>query len=161
MPERWWLPSNHYVFILNLTPGFNGLSKGNCKTRRDTFKFLNLVRLVSEVWLFSIDTGEPEAMTLVLFAGNPINSSIIPRDDRILLFLIHMQHERSPCTYIFNADERIWTTILTSAYCISYNNLYRQMGELWTLVEVAYLQYLTRNMVVEMDGNISRVLFCR
>ena len=37
---------------------------------------------------------------------------------------------------------------------------YRQMGELWTLFEFACLQHLTRNMVVEMDGNISWVLFC-
>ena len=37
---------------------------------------------------------------------------------------------------------------------------YRQMGELWTLFEFASLQHFTRNMVVEMDGNISWVLFC-
>ena len=34
-------------FILNLTPGFNGLAKGNCKTRRQSFKFCNLVRLIA------------------------------------------------------------------------------------------------------------------
>ena len=32
-----------YIFILDLTPGFNGLGKGNCKTRRKTFKFWDLV----------------------------------------------------------------------------------------------------------------------
>ena len=37
---------------------------------------------------------------------------------------------------------------------------YRQMGELWTLFEFAFLQHDTRNMAVEMDGNILRVLFC-
>ena len=37
---------------------------------------------------------------------------------------------------------------------------YRQMGELWTLFEFACLQHLTHNMVAEMDGNRSRVLFC-
>ena len=37
---------------------------------------------------------------------------------------------------------------------------YRQMGELWTLFEFACLQYLTHNMVAEMDRNISWVLFC-
>ena len=28
------------IFILDLTPGFIGLGKGNCKTRRETIKFL-------------------------------------------------------------------------------------------------------------------------
>ena len=35
---------------------------------------------------------------------------------------------------------------------------YRQTGELWTLN--LCLQIFTHSMVVEMDGNISRVLFC-
>ena len=30
---------HNYIFILNLTPGFNGLGKGNCKVRRESFKF--------------------------------------------------------------------------------------------------------------------------
>ena len=35
---------------------------------------------------------------------------------------------------------------------------YRQMGELWTLFEFACSLYLTCNMVLDMDGSISRVL---
>ena len=46
---------SNYIFILHLTPGFNGLGKDNCKTRRDSFKFLDLVPLILEilryVWL--------------------------------------------------------------------------------------------------------------
>ena len=30
----------NYIFILDLTPGFNGLGKENCKTRRETFTVL-------------------------------------------------------------------------------------------------------------------------
>ena len=37
------------IFILNLTHGFIGLSKGNYKTRRETFKFWKLLHLISEV----------------------------------------------------------------------------------------------------------------
>ena len=37
------------IFILDLTLGFNGLGKDNCKTRRKSFKFWYLVRLVSEI----------------------------------------------------------------------------------------------------------------
>ena len=34
---------SNYIFILDLTPGFNGLGKGNCKTQREPFKFGDLV----------------------------------------------------------------------------------------------------------------------
>ena len=32
--------------VLDLTPGFNGLDSNNCKTRRSTFQFWDLVRLI-------------------------------------------------------------------------------------------------------------------
>ena len=35
--------------ILDFTPGFIGLGKDNCKTRRETFKFGDLVHLISEI----------------------------------------------------------------------------------------------------------------
>ena len=37
------------IFIVDLTPGFNGLGKDNCKTRPESFKFWNLVQLILEV----------------------------------------------------------------------------------------------------------------
>ena len=39
---------SNYIFILNLTPGFNGLGKDNYKMRREAFKFWDLVRLILE-----------------------------------------------------------------------------------------------------------------
>ena len=42
-----------YIFILNLTLGFNGLGKDNCKSKREAFKFCELVRLILEVWRVS------------------------------------------------------------------------------------------------------------
>ena len=39
-----------YIFIIDFTLGFNKLRKDNCKTRRATFKFWNLVRLILEIW---------------------------------------------------------------------------------------------------------------
>ena len=50
---------SNYIFILNLTPGFNGLCKDNYKMRREAFKFWDLVRLTLE--------------TLRLVNGNPIS----------------------------------------------------------------------------------------
>ena len=40
---------SNYIFILDLTPGFNGLRKGNCKTRRESFKFWDLVCLILDI----------------------------------------------------------------------------------------------------------------
>ena len=40
---------SNYIFIFYLTSDVNGLDKGNCKKRRDSFKFWDLVRLISEV----------------------------------------------------------------------------------------------------------------
>ena len=38
----------------SLTPGFNGLGKDKCMTRRGTFKFSDLVRFILEVWRWCI-----------------------------------------------------------------------------------------------------------
>ena len=37
------------IFMLDLTPGFNGLGKSNCKTWRETSSFWELVRLILKV----------------------------------------------------------------------------------------------------------------
>ena len=44
-----WRCSN-YIFIHISIPGFNGLGKNNCKTRWETFKFGDLVRVILVVW---------------------------------------------------------------------------------------------------------------
>ena len=43
---------SNYIFILDLTPGFNGLGKDNCMTRQETFKLWDLVFLILEVWWY-------------------------------------------------------------------------------------------------------------
>ena len=35
--------------FLDFTPGLNGLGKGNCNMRRESFKFWDLVRLILEI----------------------------------------------------------------------------------------------------------------
>ena len=42
-----------YILTLNFKPGFNGLGTENCKTRRETLNFWNLVRVILEVWRYS------------------------------------------------------------------------------------------------------------
>ena len=39
---------SNYIFILNLTPGCNGLGKDNYKMRQEAFKFWDLVHLILE-----------------------------------------------------------------------------------------------------------------
>ena len=44
-----------YILILDLTPGFDGLSgKDKCKMRQETFKFWDLVRLILETRLYTV-----------------------------------------------------------------------------------------------------------
>ena len=45
-------PTSNYIFILNLTPGINGLGKDKCKKRQETFKFLDLVWIILEIWWY-------------------------------------------------------------------------------------------------------------
>ena len=40
---------SNYIFILHLTLGFNILRKDNCKPRRETFNFWDLVHLILEI----------------------------------------------------------------------------------------------------------------
>ena len=40
---------SNYIFILDLTPGFIGLGKDNCKSRRETVMFGELVCLILEI----------------------------------------------------------------------------------------------------------------
>ena len=40
---------SNYIFIVNLTPDFNGLGKLNCKTRRESFNLGGLVCLILEI----------------------------------------------------------------------------------------------------------------
>ena len=46
--------------FFNLTPGLNGLGKDNCKTRRETLKFLDLVHLTLEVWQYIVSTMDAD-----------------------------------------------------------------------------------------------------
>ena len=40
---------SNYIFIHELTPGFNGLDKDNYKTSQELFKFCDLVRLILKI----------------------------------------------------------------------------------------------------------------
>ena len=40
------LSCSNYIFILNLTPGFSGLDKDNCKTTWEAFKSRDLLHLI-------------------------------------------------------------------------------------------------------------------
>ena len=44
----------NYIFILDLTPGCNGLSKDNCKMKGETFKFWDLVHLILDAWWYNV-----------------------------------------------------------------------------------------------------------
>ena len=43
---------SNYIFIFDLTHGFNRFHKDNCKTRQETFKFWDWVHLILEIWWY-------------------------------------------------------------------------------------------------------------
>ena len=67
-----WRRCSNYIFIIDLTPGFNGLDKDNYKSRQHTFKFRDLVRLMSKFNYpspYRIDITHNKGL-LVLSGGN-------------------------------------------------------------------------------------------
>ena len=66
---------SNYIFILNLTPGFNGLGKDNYKMRRETIKFWDLVRLILETLRY--------VKCLLIFISGTTMRSKIYADTRI------------------------------------------------------------------------------
>ena len=50
--------SLNYIFIIDLTSGFGGLGKDNSNTRRETFKFSDLMRLILEIWRYVYKYGK-------------------------------------------------------------------------------------------------------
>ena len=67
---------SNYIFILNLIHSFSRLGKDTCKTRRETCKFWDLVRLIFEIWRYSISIS-----TMSLSTAKPPRRNIhmIPR----------------------------------------------------------------------------------
>ena len=77
---------SNYIFILDWTPGFNRLRKDNCKTRQESIKFWNLVRLILEIsrWFTSlvmpydvIYLGQHQVQIMACCLTAPRNQEII------------------------------------------------------------------------------------
>ena len=49
----------NYIFISNLTVGFNWLGKGNCRASRNIFRFGDSVCLLLEFWLYVHIAAKP------------------------------------------------------------------------------------------------------
>ena len=56
-------------FILNLTPGFNGLGKDNCKTSQELFKFCDLVWLILEILRYAVPLSKMDHVIMLLNRG--------------------------------------------------------------------------------------------
>ena len=57
-----WRRCSNYIFIPNLTHGFNSLGKDSCKTRQETFKFWDSVRLILEIWRYMFNWLWPDGV---------------------------------------------------------------------------------------------------
>ena len=65
---------SNYIFILDLTPGFNGLSKDNCKMRWEIFKFWHLMRLISEVWRYIVLFGSTDVVRITTYERHSVSN---------------------------------------------------------------------------------------
>ena len=72
---------------IDLTPGFNGLGKDNCKTRRETFKFWDLVNFISD-GTFGLTVHVVDGAYIQQFWGQCINS--VFSDNLEVLSLLRM-----------------------------------------------------------------------
>ena len=75
------------VFILNLTRGFNGSDKDNCKTRRETFMFGDWAHLILENWRYmSMETEPrttPQYIPAVIRCHRRSDASVVPLASRV------------------------------------------------------------------------------
>ena len=62
-------PCSNYIFILHFKLGFNILRKGNCKPRRETFKFWDSVRLILEILRFLTLWQITDTMKIISFSN--------------------------------------------------------------------------------------------
>ena len=66
------------IFVLNLTPGFNGLDKYNYKMRREAFKFWDLVRVILETLRYIYQGNLIVTFATVWLTGIPWTIPWIP-----------------------------------------------------------------------------------
>ena len=55
---------SNYIFMLDLTHGFNRLYNDNCKTRQETFKVRDLVGLILKTWRYIYITYRQPAVVM-------------------------------------------------------------------------------------------------
>ena len=107
--------------MFDLKPGFNGLGKGNCKTRREIFKFWNLVRLFYTTDTMSSDNlvtqgfihgikGMMLHTRIVRRSGGSEMTSILP-----FSFLVNQIH------VVSSVVESMMNVLLKSSlFCVQY-----------------------------------------
>ena len=106
---------SNYIFILNLTSGFSGLDKDNCKMRRETFKFGDLVHLILEVWQYSVNIFFP-----YLFPGltKKMKWSVLSRDATSCWRTFQMKLSYTNATATRNTDLCTQNMKLFSHICL-------------------------------------------
>ena len=112
---------SNYIFILDLTPGFNGLDIDTCKTKRETFTFWDLMWLTLDVWWYSYcGTATPLVVLMgttdVWYEEALIDLVIhsVPADSLALLCVIVANTENKissiwqPCRHWWHRKLSLW-----------------------------------------------------
>ena len=103
-----WRCSN-YIFIVDLTPGFNILRQDNCKPRWETSKFWDLVCLILQIFTVCVIWGESRAEYITLLDG-PRQMKLWTGQVDLARFLVRIIHNLFWKTQNFRsrASENIW-----------------------------------------------------
>ena len=109
---------SNYIFILDRRPGFKGLGKDNCKTRREAFKFWDLVRLILDIFtchkfLLTVISHPSTLLSLV------VGRSSCDDPGFVIMTTLHIEREALILLYSFSGcvDEDSYCTHLRGDQC--------------------------------------------
>ena len=127
---------SNYIFILDLTRGFNGLGKDNCKMRRESMNLLDLLCLILEVWGYQYCSKfwytEISPQTIVPTKGNSI----------LWLSLPHNQHSYAESLYYKTSKLIRNTCFFMLIYC-SYSH-----REVCLVRDLSYTPYIKQHCTI-------------
>ena len=105
---------SNYIFILNLTPGFNGLGKDNYKMRREALKFWNWVCLIFETLRY-LYLGTASQLTYDLGCSGERGDWTVPRrtdhrsyQNEVWITTPNFAHEKLLITWYQHNRASLW-----------------------------------------------------
>ena len=128
---RW----SNWIFIPDLTPGFNGLGRDNCKMSRETFTFCDLVRLTLEIWQYHDCCCPSDALCQCHTAMAPVPLSKFRSNSKFDENSKHFSVKCTrPITTIFCTRHDSVTVVTCAKYCCGRSSIF-ETREFWIFIK--------------------------